>query len=73
MTSNIASTVFGNGSSAIHISPSAFLVDICGNIYVSGWGANILQATPLNGMPVTPDAFQGTPPNGFDFYLIVIS
>jgi gliding motility-associated-like protein len=23
-------------------------------------------------MPVTPDAFQGTPPNGFDFYLIVI-
>ena len=72
MTSNIASTVFGNGSSAIHISPSAFLVDICGNIYVSGWGANILQGTPLNGMPVTLNAFQGTPPNGFDFYLIVI-
>ena len=72
LTSNIASTVFGNGSSAIHISPSAFLVDICGNIYVSGWGANILQGTPLNGMPVTLNAFQGTPPNGFDFYLIVI-
>lgn len=72
LTSNIASTVFGNGSTSIHISPSAFLVDICGNIYVSGWGANILQGTSLNGMPVTPDAFQGTPPNGFDFYLIVI-
>jgi gliding motility-associated-like protein len=72
LTSNIASTVFGNGSPSIHISPSAFLVDICGNIYVSGWGANILQGTPLNGMPVTLNAFQGTPPNGFDFYLIVI-
>ena len=72
LTSNIASTVFGNGSSNIHISPSAFLVDVCGNIYVSGWGANILQNTPLSGMPVTSDAFQSTPPNGFDFYLIVI-
>lgn len=66
------STVFGNGGSAINISPSAFLVDICGNIYISGWGANILQGTPLSGMPVTSDAFQGTPPNGFDFYLLVI-
>ena len=72
LTSNIASTVFGNGSTAIHISPSAFLVDICGNIYVSGWGANILQNTLLSGMPVTSDAFQATSPNGFDFYLIVI-
>lgn len=66
------STVFGNGSSNINISPSAFMVDICGNIYTSGWGANILQNTPLSGMPVTPDAFQATPPNGFDFYLMVL-
>lgn len=66
------STVFGNGGAAINISPAAFLVDICGNMYISGWGANILQGTPLSGMPVTPDAFQGTAPNGFDFYLLVI-
>lgn len=65
-------TVFGNGSANINISPAAFLVDICGNMYISGWGANILQSTPLGGMPVTPDAFQGTAPNGFDFYLLVI-
>ena len=68
----INATVFGNGSPDINISPSAFLVDICGNLYVSGWGANILQSSPLNGMPVTPDAYLGTAPNGFDFYLIVI-
>lgn len=65
-------TVFGNGSANINISPAAFLVDICGNMYISGWGANILQGTPLSGMPVTPDAFQGIAPNGFDFYLLVI-
>jgi len=72
LTTNLASTRFGNNNTAINISPSAFLVDVCGNIYVSGWGANILQNTPLSGMPVTPDAFQLTPPNGFDFYLLVL-
>jgi gliding motility-associated-like protein len=72
LTTNLNSTVFGNGSPLINISPAAFLVDICGNMYVSGWGANILQGTPLSGMPVTSDAFQATAPNGFDFYLIVI-
>ena len=72
LTTNIASTRFGNGDPNIHISPTAFLVDNCGNIYVSGWGADLLQATPLSGMPVTPDAFQSDPPNGFDFYLMVM-
>lgn len=66
------STIFGNGNGAINISPSAFLVDICGNMYISGWGANILQNSPLSGMPVTANAFQSTPPNGFDFYLAVL-
>ena len=66
------STIFGNGSPNINISPAAFLVDICGNIYISGWGANILQATPMSGMPVSANAFQSTAPNGFDFYLLVI-
>ena len=72
LTTVFNSTVFGNGSPNINISPAAFLVDICGNIYVSGWGANILQSAPLSGMPVTPDAYQLTAPNGFDFYLLVI-
>ena len=66
------STVFGNGSAISNISPSAFLVDICGNIYVSGWGAHILQNSPLSGMPTTANAFQSVSPNGFDFYLFVL-
>ena len=72
LTTNMASTRFGNGSTALNVSPAAFLVDVCGNIYVSAWGANILQNTALSGMPVTPDAFRLTPPNGFDFYLLVL-
>ncbi len=72
LSTALNSTVFGNGNGNFNISPSAFLVDICGNIYISGWGANILQSTPLSGMPVSSNAFQSNPPNGFDFYLLVI-
>jgi gliding motility-associated-like protein len=72
LTTNLNSTVFGNGGVTANISPSAFLVDICGNMYISGWGANILQGTPLSGMPVTSNAFLQNPADGFDFYLLVI-
>jgi gliding motility-associated-like protein len=72
LTTVLNSTVFGNGSPQINISPSAFLVDKCGSIYVSGWGANILQSVPLTGMPVTSNALMSNPPNGFDFYLFVM-
>jgi gliding motility-associated-like protein len=40
---------------------------------VSGWGANILQTTPLNGMDVTSNAFQPNTGDGFNFYLVVFS
>ncbi|PWH86454.1 DUF7948 domain-containing protein [Brumimicrobium oceani] len=67
------STVFGSGSTSYDISPSAFLVDICGNMYVSGWGGSVFPATPaISNMPITANAFQSSPPSGFDFYLIVI-
>jgi len=71
LTTNLASTVIGNGNGQINISPAAFLVDICGNVYISGWGANILQSTPLSGMPVSANAFQAST-TGFDFYLMVL-
>lgn len=73
LTSLLQSTIFGNGNGNINISPAAFLVDNCGNIYVCGWGGNILSGPALTNLPVTPDAFQGTSPNGYDFYLMVIN
>ncbi|MFI5203131.1 MAG: gliding motility-associated C-terminal domain-containing protein, partial [Flavobacteriales bacterium] len=71
LTGIIYSTLFGNGNGNVNLSPAAFLVDVCGNVYISGWGANILQATPLSGMPVTPGAFQTSNGDGFNFYLAV--
>ncbi len=73
LTAPLNATVFGNSTFSSNISPAAFLVDICGNVYVSGWGAHILQgAVQLNGMPITPGAFQTAPPDGYDFYLFVL-
>lgn len=66
-------TVFGNGSSTTDISPSAFLVDFCGNVYVSGWGGNILPGgAPTDGMPTSDDAFDDDAGDGFNFYMIVL-
>ena len=69
------STIFGNGNINSQFSPSAFLVDRCENVYVSGWGGNILNGSALNGMPTTPlvsGGYQPTSANGFDFYLFVL-
>lgn len=68
----IFSTVFGNKNGSPNISPSAFLVDYCENIYVSGWGGNIITGVPTKGMPITANAIQPTT-DGFNFYLFVLS
>ena len=72
-TLNVAlnSTVFGSGNNAMDISPSAFLVDICGNIYISGWGKALSGSVPAINMPITTDALQSTTTTP-DFYLLVI-
>ncbi|MEN8957964.1 MAG: PKD domain-containing protein, partial [Flavobacteriales bacterium] len=68
------STIFGSNSSTINISPSAFLVNDCGLIYVSGWGGTVNGSGSTSGMPVTTGAsaaFQGRT-DGSDFYLMVL-
>lgn len=72
LSTQLVTTVFGNGSGQINISPSAFLVDICGNIYVCGWGGNIITGLATTGMPVTPGGYQTTT-DGFNFYLFVLT
>jgi gliding motility-associated-like protein len=77
LTTNIFSTVFGSGNH-VNISPVAFLVDTCENIYISGWGGTLGIATnnsSSTGLPVTsPLTFplQATT-DGTDFYFIVLS
>lgn len=68
------STVFGTGSVNPNISPVAFLIDRCENIYVSGWGEDFIgkyDLDPIASMPVTPDALKKTPDKS-DFYFIVL-
>lgn len=67
------STVIGSGQPSIDISPSAFSVDNCGNIYISGWGGNITNTVQISGMPTTTNALYATSPNGYDFYLMALS
>jgi gliding motility-associated-like protein len=74
----IYSTVWGSGSARPNISPVAFLVDRCENVYVSGWGGWIVPNAQdaygmagTVGMPTTPDAIKATTDNR-DMYFIVI-
>ena len=75
---------FGSGivsRSRPDITPTAFLIDDCENIYVAGWGSNARNLNPvgqegvLSGnnteMPITPDAFQSRT-NGSGFYLMCV-
>ena len=69
------STVYGSGDAfQSDICPTAFLVDTCGSIYISGWGGplNGQSTTSTFGMPVTADAFKAIT-DGEDFYFIVFT
>jgi len=75
----VYSTTFGTpNSKSPNISPVAFLVDRCENVYVSGWGSfyELLNPDPYDlagtsGMPVTANAIKAAT-DGRDFYFIVI-
>ena len=76
LSASLVSTVFGSGTSEVNISPTAFLVDICKRIYVSGWGGGTNNSWNsstgnTNGMTVTNDGFQQTT-DGSDFYFMVL-
>ena len=82
------STTFGSGGSSPDISPTAFLVNECNNIYLAGWGGNTNAAVVRNnlnqritrnfvggntvGLTTSPDAFDRNT-RGNDFYLMVLS
>lgn len=76
LSTSLWSTRIG-GAGGENISPSAFLVSNCGQIYFSGWagstngfGSAGLSSSTI-GLPVTADAFQSTT-SGSDFYLMML-
>ena len=71
-------TPIGSGSGHIEISPTAFLVSNCYEIYLAGWGGqvHVLNSpgavnSTTSGLPVTSDAYQSTT-NGSNFWLAVL-
>ncbi|MBC8109774.1 MAG: PKD domain-containing protein, partial [Verrucomicrobia bacterium] len=76
LTTTILSTRIGSGNNRPNISPTSFLVNDCGNVYLAGWGGNINTSdgtgnSSTNGLPVTADAFKATT-NGDDFYFVIL-
>lgn len=69
----IYETVIGNGTDSINISPTAFLVDNCENVYLAGWGGNLKTSQATFNMPLTSNAIQSSNPDGYNFYMMQLS
>lgn len=75
----IFSTQIGSGQPKFDFVPTAFLVNDCENIFLSGWGGYInspifgenSQGGNTQSLPLTSTAFQKTT-DGSDFYLMVL-
>ncbi len=70
-------TMIGAGTGHVEISPTAFLVSDCYDIYLSGWGGQLNQLygqaafSTTNNFSVTLDAYQLNT-NGSNFYIAVL-
>lgn len=78
LQTRMRSMTYGEGVKKPQISLSAFLVDECNRVFVSGWGG-VTNSTDQGGhggfttqMSITDDAFQKNT-DGSDFYLAVFS
>ena len=77
LSAYVYSTVFGTNAAVPNLSPIAFLVDRCQNVYVSGWGGgiNIFKSYPSAGTSGMPEVnpLPGIPPaDGQDLFFFVL-
>lgn len=79
-TSEFSTVINSSGMTNPAISLTAFLVNDCDNIYLSGWGSPSTAFSSLDnnftlntqGLPISEDAYQKTS-DGSSFYLMVLS
>jgi len=74
LSTSMASTAFGSPQGTINLVPTAFNVDDCLNILLSGWGGATNSGfvpTSVDQLPTSSDALQ-TATNGSDFYFMVL-
>lgn len=78
LSSTVFSTTFGSGDGDIDISLSAFLVNECNFILISGWGGTVnafyslASSSSTYNLPITANALQSTT-DGSDYYLMMLS
>lgn len=77
LSSRLLSTNFGSGRfRGPDICPTAFLVDVCERVFVSGWGGgpnlNNNNVGTTSSLTTTPNAFRRVT-DGEDFYVIVFN
>ena len=75
LSTSMNSTAFGSPQGTLNLVPTAFNVDDCLNILLSGWGGvtnSSFVPTSVDQLPVSSDALQ-TNTNGSDFYFMVLS
>ncbi len=78
LTSRYFSTLVGSGRATPDISPTAFMVNSCGHIYLAGWGGNINNfmgyggSSSVLGMPVSAEAIKPST-DGDDFHIMILS
>jgi gliding motility-associated-like protein len=77
LSRTVFSTTFGSSRARPDLTPAAFLVNDCGNIYLSGWGGVVNTRNGYNptsstlGLPTTADAFRQTT-TGSNFYIAIL-
>lgn len=77
LSRTLFSTTIGSSRARPDIAPTAFLVNECGNIYLSGWGGIVNSRNGYNptsstiGLPTTPDAYRQTT-TGSNFYIAIL-
>ncbi|MBD0366654.1 MAG: PKD domain-containing protein [Flavisolibacter sp.] len=74
LSAYVYATTFGTASSIPNISPVAFLVDRCENVYVSGWGGNLGTYKTLagtSGLSLVNNILKQST-DGQDFYFFVL-
>lgn len=74
----VHSTTFGTRTlDSTNISPTALMVSDCGDIFISGWGAEYSSQRGRmgrpDGLPVTPDAYRDSSDGNGEFYFLRLS
>lgn len=74
MNAMLWSVNFGITNDNPDVSPTAFMVDLCNNVYLSAWGSPILNpfGGGVSGLPLSANAFQTTTDNN-DYYFMVLN